>query len=75
MANIILCDEIGVFNDVTVNEKEIREAAKAMLLAFEASVPANKRTLEVLEYTLKAIKKASESEIPLNLDVILGDLL
>lgn len=67
MANIILSDEFGVFNNVTVREEEIREAAKAMLLAFEASVPTNKRTLEVLEYTLKTIKKASEKEIPLNL--------
>ncbi|MDU1028964.1 MAG: hypothetical protein E7A50_05665 [Clostridiales bacterium] len=75
MANIILSGELGVFNNVTVSEEGIREAAKAMLLAFEASVPKNKRTLEVLEYTLKTIKEVSENEIPLNLDVIFGDLL
>lgn len=75
MANIILSCNPGILADVTIEEEEIKLAVRDMLRAFKNSVPREKQTLEVLDQTLKEIKRACHEEVPMSLDAMFSDLL
>lgn len=75
MANVILSCEPGILADIKIEEEEIKLAVRYMLKAFKDSIPREMQTLEVLDQTLEAIRKACHEEVPLDLDAVFSNLL